>query len=82
MYLYVDSADDLSLGLIDKDYRIIEFKEIKAKKTSLVLQKSILELLAAHNLKLNTLSGVIFCSGPGSYTGMRVGQGFVDICKW
>ena len=82
MYLYLDTSEDLTLAVIHSDYELIELSEIKTKKTSLVLQSSIDELMQKHEVTFSKLEGIIFCAGPGSYTGMRVGQGFVDICGW
>lgn len=82
MYLYLDTSEDLTLAIINSDYKLIELSEIETKKTSLILQSSIDELMHKHKVTFSNLEGIIFCAGPGSYTGMRVGQGFVDICRW
>lgn len=82
MYLYLDTTEDLNIGLYDENYKALKFLDIKSKKTSLILQSTIYELLKDRSLEVKDLKGIIYCAGPGSYTGMRVGQGFVDICQW
>lgn len=82
MFLFLDSTKDLTLGLLNKDYQFIEYEFIQAKKTSLILQHKIYDLLQKNKMALSELEGVIYMAGPGSYTGMRVAQGFVDICHW
>lgn len=82
MYLYLDTTEDLNIGLYDENYKALKFLDIKSKKTSLILQSTLFELLKEKNLEVKDLQGIIYCAGPGSYTGMRVGQGFVDICQW
>lgn len=82
MYLYLDTSENLTLALFDSSYKLVDLREVESKKTSLILQSCLNDLLRTVNVNLLELDAIIFCAGPGSYTGMRVGQGFVDICKW
>lgn len=81
MYLYVDSTTNLTIGLINTDFSLVDYKYIEAKKSSLIIQSETFNILQARDLKLLEISGIIYCAGPGSYTGMRVSQGLVDICE-
>ncbi len=77
MILFIDTSDfnNLRLALINPD-KESEVKEIVKSvafnenyKTNEFLQK----FLVAHKVTPKDLSKVIACSGPGSFTGIRVG---------
>lgn len=81
MYLFVDSTFELVVGLLNKNFSFIEYQEVFEAKTSLVLQSKIHEILKQADTSLEELSGIIYCAGPGSYTGMRMSQGLIDILE-
>ncbi|RLA64681.1 MAG: hypothetical protein DRQ88_07220 [Epsilonproteobacteria bacterium] len=81
-YLYIDSSKYLVLGLLDSDFKWIDFNEVKDVKTSAHIHKDIYEMLEKHNLELDKLSGIFVVSGPGSYTGVRVSEGLAQVLEW
>ena len=82
MFLYIDSTEKLVIGLIDKDYKWLEYREKENVKISQEIHKSIYDLLKEYKLELKDLDGLVYPAGPGSYTGMRVSDGIGQIFKW
>lgn len=82
MFLFIDTTEKLTLGLVNRDYSWLEFKRFDLKSISSQIHKYIFEMLQKFDLNLNNLDGLIYCAGPGSYTGMRVSEGLASILEW
>lgn len=82
MYLFIDTSNLLTVGLLDSDFKWIEYQYIETKKSSTVIHKIIHEQLSKNNLDLSQIVTVFACFGPGSYTGLRVTKGITDIFKF
>lgn len=83
LFLYIDTSDHLIVGLYDlaaKNW--CEFIETKETRTSGIIHKIIHDLLEKFKTELKELKGVVSCAGPGSYTGMRVSEGIVQMLAW
>ena len=80
--LFVDSSDNLTLGLLDDNLEWLEFKRFSSKKSSGVFHGLVEELLSSHGKNLFDLDRVFYGAGPGSYTGVRLVEGFCQILKW
>lgn len=78
-YLFLDTTNNLSLGLLDEKFEWIELVQIETKKTSEIIHQKIYELLGKHNLTANSEFEIISIAGPGSYTGMRITEGVCQI---
>ena len=76
--LYVDSTSGLVVGLLNSKYEWIEYKDTDEKKPSEVIHLEIYNLIKKYNLNTRDIN-FIFSSGPGSYTGMRLGEGIAQI---
>lgn len=74
MILYIDSADSQKtfIALEDKGKRI-ELEAVNNYRTSQVLLPLIEKLLHQENVSFDDLDEIRVNSGPGSYTGVRVG---------
>lgn len=79
--LYVDSTSGLVIGLLDSDFKWIEYLDSNEKKPSEVIHHEIYNLVQKHNLDLKSMN-FFFSAGPGSYTGMRLGEGIAQILAW
>lgn len=80
--LFVDSSEFLTIGLLDKELKWAEFETYKNKKSSGVFHGLLEEILVKHELDLFKLERVFYCAGPGSYTGVRLVEGFAQILRW
>ena len=81
MYLFIDTTHNLSLGLLKESFNWLEFKKIETRKSSQLLHASVHDLLLKHDIGLDDLKAVIAVAGPGSYTGMRVSDGFTKVLE-
>ncbi len=80
--LFIDSTYDVTLGVLDDDFKWIDFKQYVGQKSSSVLQKEAWNLLSQHSLRPKSLSSIISVAGPGFYTGLRLSEGFADVFKF
>ena len=77
-YLFIDSTLGLEIGLLDDQFRWIDFLTFDNKKPSEIIHSEIHQLLNKHQLNLKSLE-CFTASGPGSYTGMRLSEGLVQV---
>lgn len=80
-FLYVDVTSGLIIGLLDSGFNWIEYKDINEKKPSEIIHLEIFEMLKRHKIDKTRLE-YFFSSGPGSYTGMRLGEGMAQMLEW
>jgi tRNA threonylcarbamoyladenosine biosynthesis protein TsaB len=81
MYLYIDTTYQVNIGLLSGDYHFLDFLNIKSNKASQIIHTNIHEMLEKHSIKLKDIKRLFLISGPGSYTGMRVGMGIANILE-
>ncbi len=79
--LYVDSTSGLVIGLLDSNFKWIEYLDSNEKKPSEVIHHVIYSLVQKYNLDLKSMN-FFFSAGPGSYTGMRLGEGIAQVLAW
>lgn len=82
MILFIDSTSDITVGLLNDDFKWLEYNYIKGQKGSAVIHKYIQEVLDKNNSSIEKLNYLIQVAGPGSYTGMRVSDGIKQIFSW
>ncbi len=78
-YLFLDTTTNLKIGLLDQDFKWKKLLDLETKKPSEVIHKLIYDLLQEYQLKIKDIHSVITCAGPGSYTGMRLSEGIVQV---
>lgn len=76
--LFVDTTLGLDVGLLDSDYTWVEYLSLDEKKPSEIIHHEIYNLLKKYDLNLEDMQCFI-SSGPGSYTGMRLSEGFAQV---
>ncbi len=81
MFLFIDTTKYITVGLLDLNCNWVDYQFISSKKSSSELHPAIYEILKKQNIEMKDLDAIIYAAGPGSYTGMRVGQGFVETCS-
>lgn len=81
-YLFIDTTDHLVLGLLDQSFNWMAYIDQDNKKNSGKIHGNIYSLLNDHQLEITQLKGVIQIAGPGSYTGMRLSEGMVQVFEW
>jgi tRNA threonylcarbamoyladenosine biosynthesis protein TsaB len=80
--LFIDSTYDITLGILNDDFRWIDFKKFSGQKASLILQKEIYNLFCMNQIPIEKISGVLTVAGPGFYTGLRLSEGFSDVYQF
>lgn len=79
-YLFLDTTNGLTIGLLNRDLNWLAFEKRDEKKPSEVVHTLINEQLIKNNLKINDIT-LITIAGPGSYTGMRLSEGIAQMFK-
>ncbi len=79
-YLFLDTTNGLTIGLLDRELSWIEYIYSDHKKPSELIHKLIQELCLKWNIDYSK-STLISIAGPGSYTGMRLSEGVAQISK-
>lgn len=82
MYLFIDTCHNVTVGVLSSDHNWNSYEYLESKKSSVVLHELVDKHLKENNIDVSGLSGLIYLSGPGSYTGMRVSEGFAQILEW
>lgn len=76
MILHIETATSTCSVAVSIDGKLINtVNEAKSNMHTKRLNLMIEELLGSKSLKINDLSAVSISTGPGSYTGLRVGMG-------
>lgn len=78
--LFVDSTSGLVIGLLNSQYEWIEYHIFDEKKPSEIIHFEMFNLLKKYNLELKKMQ-VFISNGPGSYTGMRLGEGIAQVLE-
>lgn len=75
MILKIDTAkqEETKVGLKDKKGKEVDKIIVRRKPGSQALLPVIIQILKKHNLQSQDLTGIEVNTGPGSYTGLRVG---------
>lgn len=74
MILCIDTKDQKTIKVfLKKDGRVIKSLKEENEYGSQVLLPLIFKLLRTTNSKLQTIAGIEVETGPGSFTGLRVG---------
>ena len=82
-YFYIDTSSSyLYAGIICDDKLLSEIKKDFNKDLSKYTVSEIDKLFKNANLKPNEINKIIVVSGPGSFTGIRIGMTFAKIFAW
>lgn len=78
--LIIDTSHKLLVVGLVRDSKVLVYKqESLAKRQSESLIPFVEEVLAESNLSSKDIDEIVLTSGPGSYTGLRIGMTFVKV---
>tara|TARA_B100000925_G_scaffold291194_1_gene278414 strand:+ start:1352 stop:1954 length:603 start_codon:yes stop_codon:yes gene_type:complete len=80
-YLYIDTTNELTIALLDESFKLRNTILLQDKRTASILHENINSLLDSEGRDFSSVNGVIVNNGPGSYTGIRVGEGVAKILE-
>jgi tRNA threonylcarbamoyladenosine biosynthesis protein TsaB len=78
-YLFLDTSAYIQMGLLNEDLEWTHYEVVQNRKGSQLLHKIIYESMKNFDLSFGDIKGVILGNGPGSYTGIRIGEGVAQI---
>jgi len=81
MNLFIDTTSNLKIGILDSNCHWVHFENLDVKKPSEVIHKIIYDSLENKKLKIADIKKILTCAGPGSYTGMRLSEGIVQVLE-
>ena len=82
-YFYIDTSSSyLYAGIIKDNESLSEVKQEFGSNLSKYTVNEIDKLFKNANLKPNDIDKIIVVSGPGSFTGIRIGMTFAKIFAW
>lgn len=76
--LAIDTSSSLCTVALLFEGRVLVRQTLAAKQAALSLLPMVQELLSESSIPLNVLDGIAVASGPGSFTGLRIGIGAVQ----
>ncbi|HLE10195.1 MAG: hypothetical protein A2504_05155 [Bdellovibrionales bacterium RIFOXYD12_FULL_39_22] len=80
--LYIDTSNSLTIGLLDAQFKWIDYLSLEEKKSSRKIHALIYKMVKKNKVNLAQIDSLIVTAGPGSYTGIRVAEGIAQICEW
>jgi tRNA threonylcarbamoyladenosine biosynthesis protein TsaB len=73
--LFIDTSTDAGSVAVGGDGVLISKREnTESRNHAAAINLLINDVLADAKIKLQDLSGIVVCAGPGSYTGLRIGM--------
>jgi tRNA threonylcarbamoyladenosine biosynthesis protein TsaB len=79
--LYLDTSHLCRVGILDDSFSWLTKVEINNTKSASQIHYVIYESLKSLGLKISDVDNLIYGLGPGSYTGVRVTEGFSQIAQ-
>ena len=82
MYAFIDTTSKIIYGLLDAEFKWIDYCVLDSNKSSAKLHYLIHDTNEKNKISLKQITRIFYCAGPGSYTGMRISEGLVNIFAW
>ncbi|MCY4524587.1 MAG: hypothetical protein OXB84_07605 [Halobacteriovoraceae bacterium] len=68
--------------MLNEQNQWIDYREIPLKKSSELLHITIYQMLQKNDLTVENIQSLFTIAGPGSYTGVRLAEGFAQVFSW
>ena len=80
--LFIDTSHLLTIGIFDEKFNWLCYVQEDEMKSSGIIHYKINSLLDKNKKSTKDISRIIIANGPGSYTGVRVGEGIGQVFDW
>ena len=80
--LFIDTSHGYKVGLLDEGFRWSDSFASKDGKSSASIHHQIQEMLTRSGVAIGEIKNLFIANGPGSYTGVRVGEGIGQVFEW
>ena len=82
-YLYIDTSSAyLYTGIVEDNNLLIEKKEFLEHNLSKESLFIVSKMFEEANIKVDDIDKILVVTGPGSFTGIRVGLTFAKVYAW
>lgn len=78
-YLFLDTSTYIQVGLLDEELNWVHYELIPNRKGSQLIHKTIYDTMRNFDLSFKDIKAILLSNGPGSYTGIRIGEGVSQI---
>ncbi len=78
-YLFLDTSAYIQVGLLDEDLNWTHYELVQNRKGSQLIHKVIYDSMKDFDLSFKDIKGILLANGPGSYTGIRIGEGVSQV---
>ncbi len=78
-YLFLDTSAFIQVGLLDEGLNWIHHEVVQNRKGSQLIHKVIYDCMKDFQITFKDIKAIILGNGPGSYTGIRIGEGVAQI---
>lgn len=79
MNLYLDTSHFLSIGILDDEFNWLHFERQLKLQHSADIHALIYQILEKNSTSAENIKSLFLCNGPGSYTGIRLGEGIAQV---
>ena len=79
--LYLNSSVEMELGIWQRGQWLF-YQNYPIQKNSEWFHLELYSQLDKLSLKVGDIEKIVWCSGPGSYTGLRMAAGVVEVLRW
>ena len=80
--LYIDTSMSLSIGILNENFNWLKYVNTEEVKSSGLIHHLINEHVSDCGFGIDSIAKIFVANGPGSYTGVRVGEGIGQIFEW
>ena len=80
--LFIDTSYTPVVGLLDESLSWLDYVKGHSPRSGQQLHAMIYEILSKNGMEFSEVKKLFMMAGPGSYTGMRVVEGFAQIVEY
>jgi tRNA A37 threonylcarbamoyladenosine modification protein TsaB len=79
--LFLDTTYNQIIGFLDEKGAWIDYKETSGQKSSAQIHVVLQDLVEKNKIQKSHIKNVLYVSGPGFYTGLRIAHGIAEMLR-